>query len=66
MEFVEKYKNCEDILKVNKKVFQEAIKLREENTEEEFRIIYKYCKYSLDELKQILKLINKYLRCFKS
>lgn len=62
LEFVEKYKNNEDILKENVKAMKKYVEFYnffgEEMTKEE----YPNCTNTIDEVKQALKNARKYLR----
>ena len=65
IEFIEKYKNSEDILKENIKNYEKCLKKYEEVGEENIKQYYPYLTYSLNEMKQGLKLAKKYYRNLK-
>lgn len=65
IEFIERFKNSEDILKENIKAYEKCIKKYEEVGEENINEYYPYLNYSLDEMKQGIKIAKKYLRNLK-
>lgn len=65
IEFIEKYKNSEDILKENIKAMKEFIICYEIGGEEITKEIYPNCYHPLDDIKQALKLAKKYYKNLK-
>lgn len=63
--FIEKYKNSEDILKENIKVMKNYITLYEELGAVEIKEKYPNCTYTIEEIKKALKNARKYLRNVK-
>jgi len=65
IEFIEKYKNSEDILKENIKVMKNYIMCFEIVGEDKIKEIYPNCYHPLEDIKQTLKLAKKYYRNLK-
>lgn len=65
LEFIERYKNSEDVLKENVKSMKKYIEFYNFFGEKKTKEEYPCCTYTIDEIKKALKNARKYLRNIK-